>query len=89
MALSMLVFGFMIGRLEPHATALPRTGTDLLGGGGLLGHSDGGCEFVLGGSRGRARMGAQDPDEVPICVIHFGRLRGGQGTAVVAYSHAV
>ena len=83
--MALLVFGFTIGRWEPHATALPCTTTYLPGGSGLLRHGDGGCGLVSGGSRGRAGMGTQDLDEGPIGVVNFGRLRGDKGTAVVAY----
>ena len=69
---ALLVFGFVVGRWELHASALPCARADLRGGGGLLGHGDGGCGLVLDGSRGRAGMGIQNPNEVPIRVVHIG-----------------
>ena len=77
--------GFEISRWEPRAIALPCARSDLSGSGGVLGHGDGSCGLISGGSRGRARLGAQYPDKIPIRVIHFGKLRGSKGTAVVAY----
>ena len=86
---ALLVFRFVVGRWDLHASALPCSWADLQGGGGLMGHGDGGCGLVLRGSRGRAGMGTQNAGEVPIRVVHIGWIRGVKGTAVVAYCHAV
>ena len=80
---------FEISQWGPPAIALPCAKSDLPGNGGLLGHGDGGCGLVSGGSRARARVGAQDPDKIPMRVIHFGSRRGCKGTATVACGHAV
>ena len=78
---ALLVCGFETSRREPCAITLPCARSNLPGSGALMGDGDGRCGFVSGGRCGRARVGTQDPDEMHICAIHFGRLRGRKGTA--------
>ena len=81
----LLVFELTIGFWIPRASALPCTTRDLPGGGCVRGHGDGSCGHVSAGNRRRAGMGSQDPNEGLIRFVHFGKLRGGKGTAVIAY----
>ena len=87
--MALLVCGLEITRWEPRTITHPCVMSDLPGSGGLLGDGDSSYGLVSGGTRGRAWVGAQDPVKIQIGGIHFGKLPGRKGIAVVAYLHAV
>ena len=73
-AVALLVCAFEVSPSEPRPGDHPCFGSDLRGSERLLGNGDGSPGLVSGGSRGCAQVGTQDPIEIQVHVIHFGKL---------------